>query len=291
MCLYGLLLLCILTSDLLLCSESCSLARMDEQAKRLRAHGYKRAKALIRQIDRQEFLQGEKKKKPKASCFRINGQRFILAACPKNRRQARTLFEKIRKEKATVFVSALQSKEAKSRFNNFWRKKNLRKITLPHGKKIETISKTVIACRKSSRKVVPQVIERTLRDSYGHLLHHLHYDGWKDKRGMPSKGLLMALLDRIEKRSLGFKVPVAIHCKSGVGRSGTIAVSLYLRRIVKARLAAGKKLHEIKIDIPKVILAFRKHRRHLIGTPAQLAQIYSVLALYYKRIKEKKAAR
>lgn len=301
-------------------AESCKLSELEYRAKELRANGYRKARALIDEIDRrndndpkiQSLSVNDAKKHKKiagryhppydnnrsgrelglfinASDVHTKRQHYILASCPRTIKQARDLFEVVRAQKAAVFISALRSKEARHSYcNNFWRGKNLKKIHLRDNATINTSSVEVRDLRpKACGALIPRIIERTLQYSSGHTLHHLHYEGWKDKRAMPSKRLLTSLLDRIYELSPDPQVPVGINCRGGTGRSGTIAVSLYLRREVDAQLAAGKKINEIKVNIPEIIYSFRKHRKSIIGTPAQLAQIYSVLAEYYQRLCKK----
>jgi protein tyrosine phosphatase len=299
-------------------TERCHLYELEARAHEMRKSGYQHAREIIEEIDtrvledpkilslttkdaaKHQEIAGkyhhpfDKNRSGRnikglfinASDVRMKYQHFILAACPKTLKDARNFFEAALDQDVPVYVSALRSTEARHHCNNFWRKKSLKKITLRDDSKIEYISSTIIAKKKKSiQHAVPQLIESTLYCSRGTYLTHLHYEGWQDKRGMPSEKLLTKLLDRLYELSPDPSVPIAINCRGGTGRSGTIAVSLYLRRLVDAKLAAGKTLDEITVNIPEIIYSFRRHRTSIIGTPAQLAQIYSVLAAYYERLK------
>ncbi len=216
---------------------------------------------------------------------RTKRQNFILAECPKTKALARDYFEAALAKKTKVFVSVLQATEAKNHCNNFWKEKVLKKIPLRDGSKIKYIKSAVLQKQKSShKKRVPQIIESTLL-SNEHQCTHLHYDGWKDKSAAPCKKLLGLLLDRITELSPDPTVSVGINCRGGVGRTGLVAISLYLRREVDAQLKAGVPLSKITVNIPEAIYSFRKIHKSIISTPAQLAQLYSTLHDYYLKLK------
>lgn len=221
-----------------------------------------------------------------ASDVRMKRQNYVLASLPRTHHEVRDYFEAALAQDVQVFVSALCSTEAKSRCNNFWKNDVLKKITLRDGSKITHGKSQVLHILENSRKkLVPQIIESTLYTSDERKITHLHYEGWQDKHGMPCEELLANLLDRIYELSPDPKVPVAINCRGGAGRTGTVAVSLYLRREVDAQLAQGKDIDDIQVNIPEVIYSFRFHRKSIVGSPEQLAQIYSVLGNYYERLR------
>jgi protein tyrosine phosphatase len=96
---------------------------------------------------------------------------------------------------------------------------------------------------------------------------------------------LQALLDEMEQSNPSREIPIAINCISGVGRTGTIAVSYYLRREIDAQLASGTSLDDIRVNIPEVIYKFRIQRPYTAGRALQLVQLYSVLASYVEKLK------
>ncbi len=300
--------------------ESCTLPELKKRAEELKADSYKEAQKIIydmaRRILTDKKIQGLKVKSAQnnktiagkyhppfdknragrnfkglyinASDVRLKRQHFVLAGCPKTDRDVRNYFEAALDQNVAVFVSALKSNEAKTRINNFWKADNVSRVKLRNGATIKNISSRVIRkIEDSKKKIVPQIIETTLVTSNRKTITHLHYEGWRDKRGMPCKELFSDLLDRIYELSPNPKSPVAINCRGGVGRTGTVAVSLYLRREVDAQLLAGKKLDEISVNIPELIYAFRNQRKSIVGLPVQFTQIYSVLNDYYERLKAK----
>lgn len=211
-------------------------------------------------------------------------QHFILSACPLTTNEARDYLETAVDQKTTVLVSLLQSFELKGGSNNFWKNKTLKKIKLRDGTTFVQEPSEILQ-QKSSGKRAPKIVETRL--SYGpETCTHLHYDGWKDKNPAPSVELLAFLLDRICELSPDPTIPVGINCKGGVGRTGVLAVSLYLRREIDAQIASGVALDDISINIPETIYALRKMKKSMVSTPQQFAQIYRVLAHYYEQLKE-----
>lgn len=295
--------------------EECYLKDLRKQAKKLRANDHEMARAIIREINSrvrldkkiQALTNKSAEMNPKvagnksfpfdinrtgrqftglyinASDVRLKAQNYVLAACPRDCKGAKDYYEAALAQDVAVFVSAIKSTEAKSRYNNFWKQEKLNKISLRDRSRIQHIASTVL-----KNDGIPQIIETSLLTTYGKSITHLHYDGWGDKRPIPSEKLLAHLLDRISELNPDPEVPVAINCRGGVGRTGTIAVSLYLRRLVDRELQAGKKLDKIKVNIPEVIYTFRNQRNRIIGNPSQLAQLYTVLADYYDQISPKK---
>lgn len=291
--------------------EGCYLKDLRAEAKKLQANDHKKARAIIREINArvkvdkkiQALTNKSAKMNPKvagnksfpfdinrsgrqfkglyinASDVRLKAQNYVLAACPRDRRGANDYYEAALAQDVAVFVSAIKSTEAKSRYNNFWMKDKLHTIALRDRSRILHIGSKVL-----KNDGAPQIIETALRTSTGKKITHLHYDGWGDKRPMPSEKLLGDLLDRITELNPDPEVPVAINCRGGVGRTGTIAVSLYLRRFIDSELQAGKKLDKIMVNIPEIIYAFRNQRNRIIGNPSQLAQLYTVLADYYETL-------
>jgi len=101
---------------------------------------------------------------------------------------------------------------------------------------------------------------------------------------MPSEKLFVSLLDRIEVLSTSEKLPVAINCLDGVGKTGSTAVSLEIRSKIREQIAAGIPPEEITINLPETIYAFRKQRRNVLANEQQLSQVASTLHTYVKAV-------
>lgn len=279
--------------------ESCFLKDMKAKASFLRAEDHKEAYRLMKEFDTQfkedpviqshnfgvnlvgkdrneEFINANNVQVGKHS-------QFILAACPKNTTKAAGLFEVAIQKGTRLFVSTLESHEGKEKCNNFWKNEQLSQMPFRNGLKIVNVGMRVLA-EKGKAQIIESDLVATFSDKEV-LLKHLHYEGWVDRSALPDEELFQLLLDRIEELQEGVDAPFEINCHGGVGRTGTTAISYYLRKEIDAELASGKSLDEIAFNIPEIHYQFRKQRNGFLGQATQLANVYAVLGEYYERIK------
>jgi protein tyrosine phosphatase len=100
----------------------------------------------------------------------------------------------------------------------------------------------------------------------------VHYEGWDDMQGAAPDDLdaLLKELDlaRAEKPS----APVVIHCRAGIGRTGTIIVASALLKLIREGKVDGSNWED---HISSLILEGRKQRGlGFVQTPLQLQAIY-----------------
>ena len=148
----------------------------------------------------------------------------------------------------------------------------------------DTNPKLYVSIKQGLEKPL-QIAESTLELSNGKSVTHLHCDGWIDRSPISDEETLQHLLDRAEELSPEKDIPVAFNCKGGKGRTGTAYLCYYLRRYIQERLAAGDRLDDITINIPKLLYNSWKERSGLTSHGDQLTQVYSVTAAYYNRLK------
>ncbi len=219
-----------------------------------------------------------------------HGRKYLLFACPRDVEEANLLFEAAMQQKVFLFVSLLESTEAEDKLNNYWRQENLAKIITPSGWSfaVKSVKTLETAPREAGGLNEPKILETSITATHtsGEVreLTHLHYEGWRDREAMPSEPLFHTLLDRIiELQGVREEVPIAINCHGGVGRTGTTAVSHYLRKEIDRQLAHGISIHDITVNIPNILFAFRLQRNDLLAQATQLANVYSVLGDYVHR--------
>lgn len=285
-------------------SHKIPLSQFTKKAAELRANDFKAAKAI--QESSRDYIKNtlrlEKGKSfestragrdikdilIKANDVHLGEKRkYLLASCPKSHEQAGSLFDVGLKQKVSLFVSTLESKEVKSGCNNFWQNRNLSAMTLRDGWKIQNIKSALIAKTIEDGKRAPKLFESTLEATNGketRTLTHLHYDGWVDHT-VPNEQMLQHLLDRMDALQAGKETPIEINCKGGVGRTGTTVLSYDLRQQIRAQLAAGKTLDEVELDPIATLQAIRTQRHGVLGRPAQLACVYAVTGAFYERLK------
>ena len=231
-------------------------------------------------------------RKPPESSLNANdvrmGERrnYLLFSCPKDVKEAGSLFDAALQVGVTLFVSLLESTEAEKKFNNYWQTSQLSQIATADGWTFEVQNKTVLAESLDDQKSAntPRIIETTIRAKHKEederTLTHIHYEGWPDREAMPSEKLFRTLLDRIMELQQGRDVPFAINCHGGVGRTGTTALSHYLQSEVDAQLASHHDPEKILVNIPRTLFKFRLQRNGFLGQEAQLVNVYSVLSDY-----------
>lgn len=238
-------------------------------------------------------MQNKKPEDPiiNASAVKMGEDRnYILFSCPDNAIGAGILFDIALEKGISLFVTTLESTDASNKFNHFWKNEKLARIKSRNGWKIINIHQHILATAEKEPEGTntPQIIESTLlaiRLGETRILTHLHYDGWRDRQAMPSETLFYSLQNRIMEHQKEQNAPFAINCYGGVGRTGTTALSHYLRKEVDTQLALGKKLDEIEVNIPELLFQFRLQRNYFLQESGQLANVYSVLGDYYEELR------
>ena len=301
-------------------NEWCTLREMKAKTKNLQANNYKKGDLLVNTIRKRvnadptilaKSTQDARKPENKKIASRYNPpfdynrtgrnlkffinasdvhtdhQNFILSGLPRTHTEAQNYLEAIIKQGAKVFVSLHETGENSARCHDFWKDSRTGQFKFSDGSRIVSSKTKVLLQGKPGVKNISQIVETKLSLSNGKTITHLHYDGWYDKTPMPDEQIFQALLDRIKELSPNKKVPIAINCKAGVGRTGVTAICYLLRRQIDEQLASGKKLNDIKINIPETLYALRKQRSGLIQSSEQFAQVYSIMDGYYERLKSK----
>lgn len=216
-----------------------------------------------------------------------NDGRYVLFGCPRSGTEAACLFDACMLHDVTLFVSLLESTEAEDKFNNYWQEHNLSQIRTHGGWTFSKSSSRVLREGDLEADGInkPQIIETTIiatnRSGARKKLTHLHYEGWRDKEAMPSEKLFHFLIKYIGKLQKGKKgEPIAINCHGGVGRTGTLALTYFLKNEIDDKLAHGLLPDDIFINVPDLLFAFRLQRNYFLQQAPQLANLYSVLGDY-----------
>ena len=297
--------------------ETLKLSELKRRSDELKANNWKDGERLIKQIKKQferylaqlaikgaghNFdtnlsciqMQNRHETDPviNASDVQMGGCNYLLFGCPWRANHATVLFDVALQQGVALFVSTLESTDAQDKFNNYWKNDKLAQLRSRDGWTITNVGYRVLAIGEMELEGTkePQIIESTLlatRAGETRTLTHLHYEGWRDRKAMPSEELFHVLQERIAELQKGKTTPFAINCHGGVGRTGTTALSHYFRKEVDAQLLAGKKLDDIEVNIPEVLFQFRLQRKWFLGESGQLANAYSVLSDYYEQLKKK----
>lgn len=88
------------------------------------------------------------------------------------------------------------------------------------------------------------------------VMERLHYKAWPDFGGINAEDL-DALVDQINQNPTNSDLPVVVHCRAGVGRTGTIIVASVLKPMI---LAGTVTPFNLKEKMGEIILEGRKQR-------------------------------
>lgn len=222
-------------------------------------------------------------------------QKYILWGCPHNVSVVNHFFQQALEKNISVLVSTHQATEALDRSNAFWSADSVNNLSLNGGWKLEHLGGKALAedTKPNEDGRIPRLVETTIRatkKNQERFITHLHYDGWKDRHPMPSLQLFDQLLDRMQELNPDPQIPVAINCVGGVGRTGTTAVSLLLRRKIDQRRKENGQdwLDSTTVNIPEIIYEFRKQRESIVGNEKQFTQIHAAAHMYYQKSKNTK---
>jgi protein tyrosine phosphatase len=295
--------------------ENCTLSQLTDRAAQLRENNFTEALELQARIKRQmkrfteqtqhdynvNLAENRMPYKPEPSLNANDvtlgkGRNYLLFALPRDATDAAHLFDAALQKNVTLFVSLLESTEARSKFNNYWLQNKLSQVTTKGGWKFAKKSSKILATapKEPEGTKIPKLIETTIaarhKDGENRVLTHLHYEGWRDREAMPSETLFHALQDRIAQIHRGRDEPFAVNCLGGVGRTGTTVLTNCFRKDIDDQFAQGKDPAKVKINVIEKLFAFKLQRNWFIEQATQLANVYSVLGDYVKmKVNERKA--
>lgn len=110
----------------------------------------------------------------------------------------------------------------------------------------------------------------------------LHFKGWPDHQGLDIQEL-DRLVDLVIQNQKDPEIPVVIHCRAGVGRTGTLIVACAMKAQIQAGIITPENLKEKMSDF---ILSGRVQRgKHFVQSPSQLKTLIDWAHLLFKTSK------
>lgn len=108
-------------------------------------------------------------------------------------------------------------------------------------------------------------------------IYQYHYENWPDL-GVPNLKVFKEFLNLVyqKMRKSPSQSPVFAHCHAGSGRTGIFVACCFLMDHILAELKAGKSLHEIKVNVAKLVFEMRLCRTMMHHT-TQVHFIYEWL--------------
>lgn len=130
------------------------------------------------------------------------------------------------------------------------------------------------------------LLESEENDPLPYKLRYVWTDAWEDHQsGSPEE-----LLDLILQARIGHTPSslMAVHCHSGVARTGTFIAGFILLNEIDQQITKGVKPTNLKISVEKVVAELSLQRLYMVGKPAQYLTLYRLVDLYVKGLQEGK---
>ncbi len=140
-----------------------------------------------------------------------------------------------------------------------------------------------VACGKKSRLLREKIHmkELCLRDGANvQTVKRLHFKGWPDQGVISSKNLT-SLADRVESLNPDPSKPIVVHCRAGVGRTGTLMSFIAARKRLQERVRLNDGLCDPKLAAQTLMEVVAKGRidrgPSFVQTEQQFALIFTAL--------------
>jgi protein tyrosine phosphatase len=121
-----------------------------------------------------------------------------------------------------------------------------------------------------------EVVKRTFvvrSDNNAIIIHHYHYQGWKNKKGAPDSELLSKLICELSKNEAQ-ESPLTVHCACGRGRSGNVVLAeIFRQRIIASKLENGS-LENATLNIAEILMQGRLQRDGFVESPEQITSAF-----------------
>jgi len=133
---------------------------------------------------------------------------------------------------------------------------------------------------------IPLDTERSSDIDLPYEVDYIATDTWDDNSGGSAKELLELIFSAREYYDSS--APIAVHCHSGVARTGTFIVGFALVRDIDRQLTQGVPLDKLEINVAKFFMEGSLQRFYHVGQPQQYVTVHRMLALYVKGLLENK---
>lgn len=196
--------------------------------------------------------------------------RYLMHECPPRLEVTCEFLDAALRGGVTTFVTTLESYEDLN--NTFWKKEHVAEIKTKDGWTFEHISDECLSVN-GRVQLTETKLKATGKDGEIRELTWLHYDGWTRGEAIPDRKIFQQLLDRMCALQDGKATPIAIGDKWSNDRSGAVAASHYLRQQV---VRPSQAIDTATLNIPNIMLEFRKQRDGFAAATSLLADIYEV---------------
>lgn len=109
-------------------------------------------------------------------------------------------------------------------------------------------------------------------------INYYQIENWMDNLGANPQDLLDLVLKVRKNLSVDFSL-IAVHCHSGVGRTGTFIAAFILIHEIEEKLKNGEKLENLNVGIQEIVKILSMQRYHMVSSPGY-NMLYKVCDLY-----------
>lgn len=118
-------------------------------------------------------------------------------------------------------------------------------------------------------------------------INYTFTDGWNNKEGMESSRLL-AMIQSVKNSPVHGNKVIAVHCRAGVGRTGTWIAAYTIIQEIDRQLAQGINLDQLEITIDQIFWELTLQRPFSAGHFDQYQSLYELVNFYIDALRLKK---
>jgi protein tyrosine phosphatase len=118
-------------------------------------------------------------------------------------------------------------------------------------------------------------------------INYFPTDCWRDRQGVGPKKLF-ALIKAVKNSTVSDPKMIAVHCRAGIGRTGTFLAAYLLINEIDQQIANGVAIDKLKISIDKAIWEFSLQRPLAVTHFSQYLTLYQLVDYYTELLKSRK---
>ena len=115
-------------------------------------------------------------------------------------------------------------------------------------------------------------------------INYFPTDCWKNHEGIEAEKLL-ALVKAVKYSTITDSKMIAVHCRAGIGRTGTFLVAYILLHDIDEQIANGIDIDNLKISIDKIIWELSLQRPFSVTHTPQYITLHQFVSCYINSLK------
>lgn len=132
--------------------------------------------------------------------------------------------------------------------------------------------------KKTNFLKVPIESENDLKP---YTVNYIWTDNWEDNQSGDAEELLHLILEA--RKNFSSNALLAVHCHSGVARTGTFIAGFILLDEIDKQILVGNSTNFLNISVEKIVMQLSLQRFYMVGQPLQYLTLYRLVDLYVNR--------